>query len=179
MHVYPFSPKGDNHFALFSSLVQHSCFSFRKLWVFTGPGLLMSVVDPGNIECDLQSGALAGFKVNINSSLVPFFGLPGGSGSKESACNEEDTGLIPGSGRCPGERNGNPLHYPCLGNPRTEEPGRLQSMGSQRVRQDLVTNTLTSFLFKHTQHITAFSSALPIGYEPWWLHADSSLALTL
>ena len=107
----------------------------------------MSIVDPGNIECDLQSGALAGFKVNINSSLIPFFGLPGGSGSKESACNEEDTGLIPGSGRFPGERNGNPLHYPCLGNPRTEEPGRLQSMGSQRVRQDLVTNTLTSFLF--------------------------------
>ncbi|MXQ85879.1 hypothetical protein E5288_WYG010150 [Bos mutus] len=42
---------------------KHSCFSFRKLWVFTGPGLLMSVVDPGNIECDLQSGALAGFKL--------------------------------------------------------------------------------------------------------------------
>ncbi|XP_042102670.1 natural resistance-associated macrophage protein 2-like isoform X9 [Ovis aries] len=42
---------------------KYSCFSFRKLWVFTGPGLLMSVVDPGNIECDLQSGALAGFKL--------------------------------------------------------------------------------------------------------------------
>ncbi|XP_010856133.1 PREDICTED: natural resistance-associated macrophage protein 2-like isoform X2 [Bison bison bison] len=42
---------------------KRSCFSFRKLWVFTGPGLLMSVVDPGNIECDLQSGALAGFKL--------------------------------------------------------------------------------------------------------------------
>ncbi|KAM9761192.1 LOW QUALITY PROTEIN: natural resistance-associated macrophage protein 2-like [Dama dama] len=42
---------------------EYSCFSFRKLWVFTGPGLLMSVVDPGNIECDLQSGALAGFKL--------------------------------------------------------------------------------------------------------------------
>ncbi|XP_059743228.1 natural resistance-associated macrophage protein 2-like [Bos taurus] len=56
-------PGGDNHFALFSSLVQHSCFSFRKLWAFTGPGFLMSIVDPGNIECDLQSGALAGFKV--------------------------------------------------------------------------------------------------------------------
>ena len=92
----------------------------------------MSIVDPGNIECDLQSGALAGFKVNINSSLIPSFGLPGGSGSKESVCNEEDTGLIPGSGRSPGERNGNPLHYPCLGNPRTEEPGRLQSMGMQK-----------------------------------------------
>ena len=32
----------------------------------------MSVVDPGNIECDLQSGALAGFKVNMESSLFPF-----------------------------------------------------------------------------------------------------------
>ena len=28
-----------------------------------------------------------------------------------------DEGLIPGSGRSPGERNGNPLQYPCLGNP--------------------------------------------------------------
>ena len=121
----------------------------------------MSIVDPGNIECDLQSGAVAGFKVNIKSSLIPFFGLPGGSGSKESACNVEYTGLIPGSGRSPGERNGNPLHYPCLGNPRTEEPG--QSMGSQRVGQDLVTNTLTSsILSKHTQHTPAFPSALPV-----------------
>ena len=30
-----------------------------------------------------------------------------------------------------GEGNGNPLQYSCLGNPMTEEPGRLQSMGSQ------------------------------------------------
>ncbi|XP_040437432.1 natural resistance-associated macrophage protein 2-like isoform X2 [Falco naumanni] len=43
----------------------HSCFSFRKLWAFTGPGFLMSIayLDPGNIESDLQSGAVAGFKV--------------------------------------------------------------------------------------------------------------------
>uniref|UniRef100_G1STQ9 Solute carrier family 11 member 2 n=1 Tax=Oryctolagus cuniculus TaxID=9986 RepID=G1STQ9_RABIT len=41
---------------------QHSCFSFRKLWAFTGPGFLMSIayLDPGNIESDLQSGAVAG-----------------------------------------------------------------------------------------------------------------------
>ena len=36
---------------------------------------------------------------------------------KESACQAGDTGLIPGSGRFPGERNGNPLQYSCLGNP--------------------------------------------------------------
>ncbi|KAL7632565.1 UNVERIFIED_CONTAM: hypothetical protein RMT77_017132 [Armadillidium vulgare] len=40
-------------------------FSFRKLWAFTGPGFLMSIayLDPGNIESDLQSGSLAGYKL--------------------------------------------------------------------------------------------------------------------
>uniref|UniRef100_A0A8C5X6S6 Natural resistance-associated macrophage protein 1 n=1 Tax=Malurus cyaneus samueli TaxID=2593467 RepID=A0A8C5X6S6_9PASS len=40
-------------------------FSFRKLWAFTGPGFLMSIayLDPGNVESDLQGGALAGFKL--------------------------------------------------------------------------------------------------------------------
>ena len=39
---------------------------------------------------------------------------PGGSDSKESACNAEDLGSIPGLGRSPGE--GNPLQYSCLEN---------------------------------------------------------------
>ncbi|XP_038611332.1 natural resistance-associated macrophage protein 1 [Tachyglossus aculeatus] len=40
-------------------------FSFRKLWAFTGPGFLMSIafLDPGNIESDLQAGAVAGFQL--------------------------------------------------------------------------------------------------------------------
>ena len=41
-------------------------------------------------------------------------GFPGGSDSIESVCNAEDPGLIPGSGRSPGEGNGNPLQYSCL-----------------------------------------------------------------
>ena len=40
-----------------------------------------------------------------------------GSDSKESACSAGDPGLIPGLGRFPGEGNGNPLQYSCLGNP--------------------------------------------------------------
>ena len=55
---------------------------------------------------------------------------------KESAYNAGDMGSIPGSGRSPGEGNGNPLLYSCLGNPWTGGPGRLQSMGSQRVRHN-------------------------------------------
>ncbi|XP_064644350.1 uncharacterized protein LOC135498109 [Lineus longissimus] len=40
-------------------------FSFKKLWMFTGPGFLMSIayLDPGNIESDLQSGAIAKYKL--------------------------------------------------------------------------------------------------------------------
>ena len=36
---------------------------------------------------------------------------------KNLPVNAEDVGLIPGSGRSPGEGNGNPLQYSCLGNP--------------------------------------------------------------
>ena len=44
-------------------------------------------------------------------------GFPGGSEVKASACNVGDLGSIPGSGRSPGEGNGNPLQYSCLENP--------------------------------------------------------------
>ena len=57
-----------------------------------------------------------------------------GSG-KESTCQilepAGDAGLIPGSGRSPGEGTGNPVQYSCLGNPMDREPGGLQSMWSQ------------------------------------------------
>ena len=43
--------------------------------------------------------------------------IPGGSDGKEPACGVGDQGLIPWSGRSPGEGNGNPLHYSCLENP--------------------------------------------------------------
>ena len=42
--------------------------------------------------------------------------FPGGSDNKASACNAADRGSIPGSGRSPGEGDGNPLQYPCLAN---------------------------------------------------------------
>ena len=44
-------------------------------------------------------------------------GFPGGSESKESACNAGDPGSIPGLGRSPGEGNDNLLQYSCLENP--------------------------------------------------------------
>ena len=52
-------------------------------------------------------------------------GFPGDSDGKEPSCNAGDLGSIPGSGRSPGEGNGNPFQYSCLGEPPwTEEPWR-------------------------------------------------------
>ena len=66
--------------------------------------------------------------------------FPGGSVVKNLLANEGDTGdtsSIPVSGRSPGGGSGNPLQYSRLDNSMDkEEPGGLQSMGSQRVRHD-------------------------------------------
>ena len=56
------------------------------------------------------------------SYLFFFARFLSGSVSKESAYNTGDPGLIPGSGRSPGDRNGNPLQYSCLGNPMNRGP---------------------------------------------------------
>ena len=68
-------------------------------------------------------------------------GFPGGSNGEESACNAWDSGSIPGSGRSPGEGNGNPLQYSESSIPWTKEPGGLHFMGLQRVEHDWATNT--------------------------------------
>ena len=52
---------------------------------------------------------------------------------KNLPANAKDMGLILASRRFPGEGNGNPFQYSCLEIPWAKEPGRLQSVGSQRV----------------------------------------------
>ena len=58
--------------------------------------------------------------------------FPSGSAVKNLPANAENINSIPGSGRSTGEGNGNTLQYSGLENPRTEEPGVLQSMGSPK-----------------------------------------------
>ena len=67
-------------------------------------------------------------------------------------------GSIPGSGRSSGEGNGNLLQYPCLENPMDGEPGRLQSMGSQRVGHNCATSL--SFFLSHSYMTTGKTTAL-------------------
>ena len=67
--------------------------------------------------------------------------------SKESACNSGDLGLIPESGRFPGEGHSNPTPVLLCGKaPWTEEPGGLQSMGLQRVGHSV--NLSANWYFK-------------------------------
>ena len=56
------------------------------------------------------------FELNLILSFF-FSYFPGGSDGKASVYNAGDLGSIPGSGRFPGEENGNPLQYYCLENP--------------------------------------------------------------
>ena len=77
-------------------------------------------------------GAQLVFIFNKRTQVMYSGGLPRWLSGKESACQGGDGGSIPGSATCPGEGNGNPSQYSCLGNPWTEESGRVQSMGSQK-----------------------------------------------
>ena len=74
--------------------------------------------------------------------LVPLShrrGFPGGSDSKESACNAADPGSIPGSGRSPGEGHSNPLQYSCLENPMDKGVWQATVHGMERVGHNWAT----------------------------------------
>ena len=62
--------------------------------------------------------------------IIPDF--PGGPVVKNPPANagaRGDVGSVPGSGRSPGEENGNPLQYSCLGNPMDREAWRAAVHG--------------------------------------------------
>ena len=60
-----------------------------------------------------------GYRLNVNQQMLgSILGFPDDSVVKNLPANAEDAGSIPGLGRSPGERNGNPLQNSCLGNPK-------------------------------------------------------------
>ena len=75
---------------------------------------------------------------DLVQNSLKIMGFPGGSAVKNPPADAGDVSSVPESGRSPGEGNGYSLQFTCLGNPGTEEPGRLQSMGSQRIVHGLV-----------------------------------------
>ena len=101
------------HSSLFPPWSQQSCdfttpVPFLPAHVISSPRTLLSP-PPKDIRTLGILVAIAGPIRGDTFSL----GFPGGSDGKESACNADDLGSIPGSGRSPGEENGNPLQYSC------------------------------------------------------------------
>ena len=72
-------------------------------------------------------------------------GFAGGSDGKESALTAGDLSSILGSGRSPGEGNGNPLHHSCPENPMDRRTWQATVHGVAIVRHDLATTTTNIF----------------------------------
>ena len=85
-------------------------------------------------------------------------GFPGGSDGKASACNAGNLGLIPGSGRSPGEGNGNPLQYSCLENPM--DRGTLVGYSSWGLKELDMTKRLHFLFFLSSGSSTMLSAML-------------------
>ena len=112
-------------------------------------------------------------RYNFKKICECYWGFPGGV--KESAwkwrrCKR--CGLIPTSGRSPEGGNDNDSSILAWGIPWTEEPGGLQSMGSQRVRHDWETNTLTFTFIPFL--IYQFPTLLGFHIVPWLMYSIHS-----
>ena len=127
------------------------------------------------------------------------WGFPGGLEVKVSACNAGDLGSIPGSGRSPGEGNGNPLQYSCLENPMDGRVwwATVHGVAKSRIRLSHFTSlhfnrsrsavvlflflpgpTFTCHSFEHARFAESFSSTVPTPVRfPPHLHSLETQAL--
>ena len=99
----------------------------------------------------------------LDQSKFPGRSFPGGSDGKESACNAEGLGLIPGLGRYPGGEYDNSVFLPGE-SPWTEEPGGLESMVWQRV--GLTEQLSIAQASSQSQPSAALCSSLHLGFFP-------------
>ena len=76
-----------------------------------GRGQVMKSLVFHSVDCEF----IPQFISHLHCYILNILGFPGGSEGKASACNAGDLGSIPGSGRSPGEGNGNPHQSSCLG----------------------------------------------------------------
>ena len=136
----------------------------KFLWGFPGSSAgkesACNAGDPGSIP-----GSNPGEGIRLPTPV--FLGFPGGSDGKESACNAEDLGLGRSQGWEDPLEKGMTTHSSTLAwrIPRTEEPGGLQSLGSQWVRHDWVTKHLSFFTYsggKSFLRYTFCGSFLPV-----------------
>ena len=77
-----------------------------------------------------------------------FLDFPGGSDSKESACNAEDLGSIPELGRLPGGGHGNPLQYSSLENPHGQRSLSGYSLWGHK--ESNMTERLSTYIYTYS-----------------------------
>ena len=100
-------------------------------------------------------------------------GFPGGPVVKNLPVNAGDVGSIPGFGRSP-EGNSNPLPYSCLKNSWKEKPGGLQSMGLQKGRTQLSSQTTATYVIsliemkKNTSSTHTLLRKLTLSFLVWF-----------
>ena len=82
------------------------------------------------------------------------------SDSKESACNAGDPGSIPGLGRSPGEKNGNPLQYYCLDKPwSSKESGMAEQLTHDNILKRKTRRENTETLYYLSTILTNYHSS--------------------
>ena len=90
--------------------------------------------------------------------------------TRESTCNSGDLGLIPGLGSSPGEGNGDPFQYSCLEKSINGGAWWLESMGTQRAHQQILSLLQASLVAQMINTLPAMQETfvqLLDGKDPW------------
>ena len=130
-----------------------------KEWIIGHP-LLYPLVSPLlEVSCSLMAWIIISTQNTSKCKYSAFLSkrdFPGGSDGKASAYNAGELGSSPGSGRSPGEENGNPFQYSCLENPMDGGAWQTTVHGVTKSRTRL--SNFTFFLLSYLN----VSPALPL-----------------
>ena len=146
LHIKP-----DDSLPTFSSIIlMHSCKFINILTINMLKSLSVNFntwLVYGSLSIiDFSLDYVSYFPVFCHASKFLFYSVYGGSDGKKSAWNAGNSSLIPGLGRSPGEGNGNPFQYSCLGNSIDREVCPATVCG---VAESETSEQLTLFILRH------------------------------
>ena len=134
------------------------------LYSFCASSLNVKITSqPSVFEFYLTAPAKPYWRFQMSMYQSEVYGFPGGSEVKASACNAGDLGSIPGSGRSPGEGNGNPLQYSCLENPMDGGSWWAAVHGVTKSRTRLSEQFIFSSVQSEIHHLPS-----KIGFSSWF-----------
>ena len=136
----------------------------KALW-----GIVPTADSPGGVRPHTQPGQGVQKQFSAICCLIwfSFMGIPTGSQVKNPPSNAGDTGLIRELRWSPGEGNGNPLQYSCLGNSTDSGAWRATAHGVKESRHDSATKEQTSRLRGWWAHTKSMVGSFN-GSQPWF-----------